>query len=146
MSELYSPWTDHKDNTVSDSSIVAWRNYRNGPQRIQQFLPLLSCLATVVNKRFHCWLLTYSVHVTILSVSADCIASNGTDWDGDSRRIIEVLSWNLPGGTGRSHGKPQSRYTVSRPRFETSPFILDSDCSRTRCVTSLIQYLQYTDV
>jgi hypothetical protein len=71
MSELYSPGTDHKENTVSDSkskllsSTVVWRHYRNGLQRKQQFLPLLHCLATVVNKRFHCWLLTYSVHVTI---------------------------------------------------------------------------------
>jgi hypothetical protein len=64
-SELYSPGTDHKENIVSDSSTVVWRHYRNGPKRKQQFLPLLRCLATVVNKRFHCWQLTYSVHVTI---------------------------------------------------------------------------------
>jgi hypothetical protein len=38
------------------------------PRRKQQFLPLLRCLATVVNKRFHCWLLTYRVHVTILNI------------------------------------------------------------------------------
>jgi hypothetical protein len=31
-----------------------------------KFLPLLRCLVTVANKRFHCWLLTYSVHVTII--------------------------------------------------------------------------------
>jgi hypothetical protein len=64
-SELYSPGTDHKENTVSDSSTVVWRHCRNGPQRKQEFLPLLRCLATVVNKRFHRWLLTYSVHVTL---------------------------------------------------------------------------------
>jgi hypothetical protein len=69
MSELYSPWTDHKENTVSDFCTVAWRHHRNRPQRKQQFLPLLRCLATVVNKRFHCWLLTYSVHVTIHCIS-----------------------------------------------------------------------------
>jgi hypothetical protein len=65
MSELYSPWTDHKENTISDSSIVVWRHYWDGPQRKQQFLPLLRCLATIVNKYFHCLLLTYSVHVTL---------------------------------------------------------------------------------
>jgi hypothetical protein len=52
---VYSPGTDHKENTVSDSSTVVWRHYRNRPQRKQQFLPLLRCLAAVVNKRFHCW-------------------------------------------------------------------------------------------
>jgi hypothetical protein len=62
-SELYSPGTDHKENTVSDSYTVVWRHYRNGPH----FLPLLRCLVTVVNKRFHCRLLTHSVHVTLNS-------------------------------------------------------------------------------
>jgi hypothetical protein len=64
MSDLYSSWTDHQENTVSDSSTVAW-HHRNRPQRKQQFLPFLRCLATVVNRRFHCWLLTYSMHVTL---------------------------------------------------------------------------------
>jgi hypothetical protein len=57
---IVGPWG------VSGSYTVVWRHYRNGPQRKQQFLRLLRYLATVVSKRFHCWLLTYSVHVTIL--------------------------------------------------------------------------------
>jgi hypothetical protein len=51
-SELYSPGTDHKENTVSVSSTVVWRHYRNGPQRKQRFPPL-RWLTTVVNKCFH---------------------------------------------------------------------------------------------
>jgi hypothetical protein len=30
--QSYSRGTDHKENTVSDSSTIAWRHYRNGPQ------------------------------------------------------------------------------------------------------------------
>jgi hypothetical protein len=47
----------HTHWTRPDSYTVVWRHYRNGPQRKQQFLPLLRCLATFVNKRFHvdCW-------------------------------------------------------------------------------------------
>jgi hypothetical protein len=33
MSELYSPWTDHKENTASYSSTVAWRHPRNRPSK-----------------------------------------------------------------------------------------------------------------
>jgi hypothetical protein len=63
---LCSPGAYHKENTVSDSSTVAWRHYWNRPQR--KHLLLLShvgCPATVVNKHLHCWLLTRSVHVTL---------------------------------------------------------------------------------
>jgi hypothetical protein len=64
----YSNWSKSKslyDRRSVKSSIVAWRHHRNGPQRKHRTLPLLRCLATVVNKRFHCWLLTDSVHVTL---------------------------------------------------------------------------------
>jgi hypothetical protein len=86
-SELYSPGTDHKENTVSDYSTVVWRHYRNGPQRKQQFLPQLRCLATVVNKRFHCWLLTYSVHVTISYLLLDF---------SPLRNLASILLYCLP--------------------------------------------------
>jgi hypothetical protein len=33
--ELYSPGTDHKENTVSNSYTVVRRHYWNGPQRKQ---------------------------------------------------------------------------------------------------------------
>jgi hypothetical protein len=82
-SELYSPVTDHKENTVSDSSTVVWRHYRNGPQRKQQFLPLLRCLATVVNKRFHCWLLTYSVTSQYIQNLMDSCGTVAEKWFAD---------------------------------------------------------------
>jgi hypothetical protein len=45
-SELYSSWTDHKENTVSDSSTVAWRHYRNGPQRKHRLRFLYCCITS----------------------------------------------------------------------------------------------------
>jgi hypothetical protein len=39
---------------------------------------------------------------------------------GNSRRLIEVLPQNLPGGTEENHEKPQSWYPVSQLTFELS--------------------------
>jgi hypothetical protein len=56
-SELYSPWTDPKENTSSIHLLLEWRHYRNGPQRKCWPLPLLHCLATVINNisTVDCW-------------------------------------------------------------------------------------------
>jgi hypothetical protein len=56
-SELMSEWMNYDRRSVGQPVLVS----------INYHPPLLCCLATVVNKHFHCWLLTYSVHVTISS-------------------------------------------------------------------------------
>jgi hypothetical protein len=81
---LYSPGADHKENTVSDSSTVACRHYRNRPQRKQLLLlSHVGCPATVVNKHLHCWLLTRSVHVTVLIINhynTEWVCNSGTSY------------------------------------------------------------------
>jgi hypothetical protein len=54
---LYSPWTDHKENTSPIPLLLEWRHYRNGPQRKSRSLPLLRSLATVINNvsTVDCW-------------------------------------------------------------------------------------------
>jgi hypothetical protein len=45
------------------------------------------------------------------------------DWKGvggNSRRLIEVLAQNLPGGIEEIHEKPQSGYPISELRSELS--------------------------
>jgi hypothetical protein len=73
---LYSPWTDHKENThccigcccpgtdlIENAAFPLLRS-RLGSDHIENMSRVV-CPSTVVNKRFHCWMLTYSVHVTI---------------------------------------------------------------------------------
>jgi hypothetical protein len=73
---LYSLWTDHKENThccigcyclgtdlIQNAAFPLLRS-RLRSDHIENMSPVV-CLATVVNKRFLCGLLTYSVHVTI---------------------------------------------------------------------------------
>jgi hypothetical protein len=84
--------TDPKENTSSSDCCVA--------------------LATVVNKRLHCWLLTYSVHVTIRSMYLGLVermvvfcswmwcpklilCSAMADLSGYSRRMCHWCSFNL---------------------------------------------------
>jgi hypothetical protein len=67
-SKLYSPWTDPKENTSPIPLLFEWRHYRNGSQRKLWSFPLLRCMATACKQASHCWLLIYSVHVTVWSV------------------------------------------------------------------------------
>jgi hypothetical protein len=79
------------------TSTVLWRHYRTGPQRKQQFLPLLRCLATVVNRRFHCWLLTYSVHVTLYIYNVYGILLYGrSPKDGSGAKIFRLYPTTRP--------------------------------------------------
>jgi hypothetical protein len=76
--QLYSRGMNPIDNTSSIPSTVVWRHYRNGPHRKCWSLPLLRCLATVINNAstVDCWFvalatvvntyhIAYSMHVTI---------------------------------------------------------------------------------
>jgi hypothetical protein len=73
---LYNPGGDHKENTVSDSSTVAWRHYRNRPQRKHQFLPIVALLSNGCKQAFPLLTVTYSVHVTISNNFAFHIRDN----------------------------------------------------------------------
>jgi hypothetical protein len=61
----YRPGADHKENPSPIPVLLELRHYRNGPQRKRWSLPLLRCMATACKQASYCWLLTYSVHVTI---------------------------------------------------------------------------------
>jgi hypothetical protein len=65
---LYRPRADHKENTSPIPVLLEWRHYRNGLQRKRWSLPLLRCMATACKQASYCWLLTHSVHVTILRI------------------------------------------------------------------------------
>jgi hypothetical protein len=55
------------------------------------------CLATVVNKRFHCWLLTYSVHVTIFTTSTYFHKNLRRICKENNSHMSRKWSWNVGG-------------------------------------------------
>jgi hypothetical protein len=44
------------------------------------------------------------------------------DLERSERRLIEVLSQNLPGGTEENYERPHSGYPMSLPRLEPSTY------------------------
>jgi hypothetical protein len=57
--------------------LLEWRHCRNGPQRKRRLLPLLRCMAMACKQGSYCWLLTYSVHVTIFIWWQHCDSESG---------------------------------------------------------------------
>jgi hypothetical protein len=124
-SELYSPGADHKENTVSDSSIVVRRHYRNGPPKKTTVPSIVALLSNGCKQAF-----------PLLTVDLQRARHSIIFWD---MTPCSLLSCNRHfGGTCRLHLQGRriisartSRQTGSNPEDGDDMFIRNVGCNST---------------